>query len=649
MANLRRTRTMKRKAAGRRPGRPFGRPRSSSRALDLEPAPPKRLLITDVVLRDGHQSLLATRMRTEDMLPIAQKLDSVGYWSLEVWGGATFDTCLRFLKEDPWERLRGLRAAMPNTRLQMLLRGQNIVGYRHYADDVLERFIERAAINGIDVFRIFDALNDLRNMEPAMRQVKACGKHVEASICYTLSPVHSLDRFVELAKQLEDLGTDTLCIKDMAGLLSPLDAYTLVKKLKAAVRTPIHLHSHYTSGMASMSSLMAVLAGLDMLDTAISPLAGGTSHPPTETLVAALRGTPYDTGLDLPQFAPIADHFRTVRRKYHQFESDFNGVDAEILSSQIPGGMLSNLAAQLAEQNALDKMKQVLEEVPRVRKEMGYPPLVTPSSQIVGTQATLNILTGERYKVITTETKNYFLGLYGRSPGLLDPEIMARAIGEDEPIKGRPADRLEPELEGVRKELEGKITTIEDQLSCALFPAAAREFFEERERGELKPEQLEPPPEKGPAVAHELHLAPVEFNITLHGESYHIRVSGAGRKSDGRKPYYIRVNEKLEEVYLEPIQEVLAGVPEQPEAGSTTGPKRPKPTKPGDVASPMPGRVVKVLVSKDQTVNLGDPVLIIEAMKMESRVPAPISGKVVALYVKEGDDVKTDETLVQLE
>jgi pyruvate carboxylase subunit B len=640
---------MKRKAARRQPARPFGRPRSSLRALDLEPAPPKRLLITDVVLRDGHQSLLATRMRTEDMLPIAQKLDSVGYWSLEVWGGATFDTCLRFLKEDPWERLRGLRAAMPNTRLQMLLRGQNIVGYRHYADDVLERFIERAAFNGVDVFRIFDALNDLRNMEPAMRQVKACGKHLEASICYTLSPVHSLDRFVELAKQLEGLGTDTLCIKDMAGLLSPLDAYTLVKKLKAAVRTPIHLHSHYTSGMASMSALMAVLAGLDMLDTAISPLAGGTSHPPTETLVAALRGTPYDTGLDLPQFAPIADHFRTVRRKYHQFESDFTGVDAEILMSQIPGGMLSNLAAQLAEQNALDKMKQVLEEVPRVRKEMGYPPLVTPSSQIVGTQATLNILTGERYKVITTETKNYFLGLYGRPPGPLDPEILARAIGEEEPIKGRPADRLEPELEGVRKELEGKITTIEDQLSGALFPAAAREFFEERERGELKPEQLEPPPEKGPAVAHELHLAPVEFNITLHGESYHIRVSGAGRKSDGRKPYYIRVNEKLEEVYLEPIQEVLAGVPEQPEAGGTTSPKRPKPTKPGDVASPMPGRVVKVLVSKEQMVNLGDPVLIIEAMKMESRVPAPISGKVVALYVKEGDDVKTDETLVQLE
>jgi len=640
MATRKPIKTTTRKAAAHLRGGP---------TFELEPAPPKRLLITDVVLRDGHQSLLATRMRTEDMLPIAQKLDSVGYWSLEVWGGATFDTCLRFLKEDPWERLRALRAAMPNTRMQMLLRGQNIVGYRHYADDVLERFIERAAFNGIDVFRIFDALNDLRNMEPAMRGVKACGKHVEASICYTVSPVHSLDRFVELAKRLEDLGTDTLCIKDMAGLLSPPDAYRLVKQLKAAVRTPIHLHSHYTSGMASMSALMAVTAGLDMLDTAISPLAGGTSHPPTETLVAALRNTPYDTGLDLPQFAPIADHFRTVRRKYHQFESDFTGVDAEILTTQIPGGMLSNLAAQLAEQNALDKMKQVLEEVPRVRKEMGYPPLVTPSSQIVGTQATLNVLTGERYKVITTETKNYFLGLYGRAPGPLDPEIMARSIGDEEPIKGRPADRLEPELEGARKELEGKAATIEDQLSLALFPAAAREFFEERERGELKPEQLEPPPEKGPAVAHELHLAPVEFNITLHGESYHIRVSGAGRKSDGRKPYYIRVNEKLEEVYLEPIQEVLAGVPEQPEAGSTTSPKRPKPTKPGDVTSPMPGRVVKVLVSKEERVNLGDSVLIIEAMKMESRVPAPIAGRVVAVYVKEGDDIKTDETLVQLE
>jgi pyruvate carboxylase subunit B len=645
MAPRKPSRLPTRKAAAR-----LARSRHSKRApLELQPAPAKQLLITDVVLRDGHQSLLATRMRTEDMLPIAHRLDRVGYWSLEVWGGATFDTCLRFLKEDPWERLRALRAAMPNTKLQMLLRGQNIVGYRHYADDVLERFIERSAENGIDVFRIFDALNDLRNMERAMREVKACGKHVEASICYTTSPVHSLDRFVQQAKQLEDLGTDTLCIKDMAGLLAPMDAYTLIKRLKEAVRVPIHLHSHYTSGMASMSALMAILGGLDMLDTSISPLAGGTSHPPTETMVAALRGTPYDTRLDLPEFAPIADHFRTVRRRYHQFESDFTGVDAEILTSQIPGGMLSNLAAQLAEQNALDKMKQVLEEVPRVRADMGYPPLVTPSSQIVGTQATLNVLTGERYKVITNETKNYFRGLYGRPPGTLNPDVLARSLGDDEPVKGRPADRLEPEMEAVRRELAGKTSSIEDQLSFALFPAIARDFFEERERGELKPEVLEPPPEKGPAVAHELHLAPVEFNVTVHGESYHIQVSGSGRKSEGRKPYYIRVNDKLEEVYLEPIQEVLAGVPEAPEPSATATPKRPKPSKPGDVASPMPGRVVTVLVSKGDAVKAGDPVLIIEAMKMESRVPAPIDGTVSAIYVKAGDDVKTTETLIQLE
>ena len=454
--------------------------------VQLQPSPGHKVLITDVALRDGHQSLLATRMRTEDMLPIAQKLDAVGYWSLEVWGGATFDTCLRFLKEDPWERLRALRAAMPNTRLQMLLRGQNLVGYRHYADDVLERFIERSATNGIDVFRIFDALNDVRNMDRAIREVKACGKHVEAAISYTVSPVHTVDRFVDMAKQLEDHGTDTLCVKDMAGLLEPMEAYHLIKRLKSAVKVPIHLHSHYTSGMSSMSALMAILGGLDMLDTAMSPLAGGTSHPATETLVASLKNTPYDTGLDLATFLPITEHFRTVRRKYRQFESDFTGVDAEILTSQIPGGMLSNLAAQLTEQDALDRMKEVLDEVPRVRKDMGYPPLVTPTSQIVGTQATLNVLTGERYKVITTETKNYFLGLYGRAPGQVDHDILARAIGDEEPIKTRPADRLEPELEAIKKEMPASAETVEDQLSFVLFPAIARQSCSNRD-AELSP------------------------------------------------------------------------------------------------------------------------------------------------------------------
>jgi pyruvate carboxylase subunit B len=617
--------------------------------LAIQPAAGKPILITDVALRDGHQSLLATRMRTEDMLPIAQKLDAVGYWSLEVWGGATFDTCLRFLKEDPWERLRALRAAMPNTRLQMLLRGQNLVGYRHYADDVLERFIERSAANGIDVFRIFDALNDVRNLDRAIREVKACGKHVEAAISYTVSPVHNIERFVDMAKQLEDLGTDTLCVKDMAGLLAPLDAYHLIRRLKHAVKVPIHLHTHYTSGMASMASLMAILGGLDMLDTSISPLAGGTSHPPTETVVASLRDTPYDTGLDLRTFQPITEHFRDVRRKYRQFESDFTGVDAEILTSQIPGGMLSNLAAQLSEQNALDRMKEVLDEVPRVRKDMGYPPLVTPTSQIVGTQATLNVLTGERYKVITTETKNYFLGLYGRAPGPVDNDIMSRAVGNEEPIKTRPADRLEPELDGLKKDLPASVTTMEDRLSFALFPAIARDFFEAREKGDLVPEPLTAGAPKGPAVAHELHLAPVEFNVTVHGETYHVKVSGSGRKTEGRKPYYIRVNDKLEEVSLEPIQEVLAGVPEAQDSAPGVKPKRPKPSKPGDVAPPMPGRVVKVLVGKGDRVKAGDPLLIIEAMKMESRVPAPLDGTVAAILAAEGDNVKTDETLIQLE
>ncbi len=615
----------------------------------IQPAVGKPILITDVALRDGHQSLLATRMRTEDMLPIAQKLDAVGYWSLEVWGGATFDTCLRFLKEDPWERLRALRAAMPNTKLQMLLRGQNLVGYRHYADDVVERFIERSATNGIDVFRIFDALNDVRNLDRAVSEVKACGKHAEAAISYTVSPVHSIDRFVDLARKLEDLGADTICIKDMAGLLAPLDAYHLVRRLKAAVKVPLHLHSHYTSGMASMSSLMAILGGLDMLDTSISPLAGGTSHPATETLVAALQNTPYDTGLELASFQPITEHFRTVRRKYRQFESDFTGVDAEILMSQIPGGMLSNLAAQLAEQNALDRMKEVLDEVPRVRKEMGYPPLVTPTSQIVGTQATLNVLTGERYKVITTETKNYFLGLYGRAPGQVDLDVMARATGDETPIKTRPADRLDPELDEAKKELPESAQSIEDQLSFVLFPAIARDFFEAREKGDLTPEPLEFGSTKGPTTAHELHLAPVEFNVTVHGETYHVKVSGSGRKIDGRKPYYIRVNDKLEEVSLEPIQEVLAGVPESQETDSGGKPKRPKPSKPGDVAPPMPGRVVKILAAIGDQVQAGDPLLIIEAMKMESQVPAPIDGKVATILASEGDNVKTDETVIQLE
>ncbi len=619
-------------------------------ALDIEASPKRQVFLTDTALRDGHQSLLATRMRTEDLISVGADLDEVGFWSLEVWGGATFDACLRFLKEDPWERLRAFRQAMPKTRLQMLLRGQNVVGYRHYADDVLEKFIELSAKNGIDVFRIFDALNDIRNMKPAMEAVKACGKHVEATICYTVSPVHSLNHFVEQAKQLEDLGADTICIKDMAGLLPPFEAYELISRLKATVRTPIHLHTHYTSGMASMSALMAIMGGLDILDTALSPLSGGTSHPPTESFIAALRNTPYDTKLDLKQLAPAADKLRNSRKRYRQFESDFTGVDTDILLSQVPGGMLSNLAAQLAEQNALGRIKEVLEEIPRVRKDMGYPPLVTPTSQIVGTQATLNILTGERYKVITNETKNYFQGLYGKPPGSLNSKIRQKALEGDKPILTRPADNLDPELEDAQQELVGKDIADEDIVSYALLPSVALQFFDERERGELKPEPLQTQSESGPAVGHDLHLAPVEFKVTVHGESYHIRVSGSGQTIDGTKPYYIKVNDKLEEVYLEPIQEVLAGAPEAPTASSSAKLEgRPKPSHPGDVTTPMPGRVVKLMVAQGDAVKAGDPLLVVEAMKMENRVQAPIDGKVENIYVKEGDEVNPDETLMHLE
>jgi len=626
-------------------------PKKRPETFELEPSIGRQIWLTDVALRDGHQSLLATRMRTEDLVPAAEALDKVGFWSLEVWGGATFDACLRFLKEDPWERLKTFRQAAPHTRLQMLLRGQNLVGYRHYADDVLEQFIVKSAEHGIDVFRIFDALNDIRNIKHAMNVAKQCKKHVEATICYTVSPVHSLHHYVEQAKQLEGLGTDTICIKDMAGLLPPFEAYELIKRMKAAVRVPIHLHTHYTSGMASMSSLMAILGGLDILDTAMSPLSGGTSHPPTETFIAALRDTPYDTGLDLGQLTPIAAQLREARKKYHQFESDFTGVDTDILLSQVPGGMLSNLASQLAEQNAIEKMQEVLEEIPRVRKDMGYPPLVTPSSQIVGTQATMNVLTGERYKVITNETKNFFLGFYGKSPGSLDSQIKQKAIAGEQAITGRPADNIDPELERAKAELsEHPEVSDEDVLSYALFPSVALQFIDERERGELKPEILEPHPQSGKApTAHDLHLAPVEFRVMLHGETYHIYVSGSGKTVDGRKPYYIKVDDKLEEVYLEPLQEVLASGPETPISAGTAKGGRPKPSGPGDITTPMPGRVVKILVAEGDRVSNGDPVLVIEAMKMENRVSTPMDGTVKAIHVKEGDQVNSDETLIQIE
>lgn len=438
----------------------------------------KKMQITETILRDAHQSLLATRMRTEDMLPAAEKIDRVGYWSLEMWGGATFDASLRFLKECPWERLRKLRQAMPKTRFQMLVRGQNIVGYHNYPDDVVQSFIERAAAGGIDVFRIFDAMNDVRNMKTAIEAALKCGKVVEGTICYTISPVHSVDYFLRLGERLAEMGVQIICLKDMGGLLAPYAAYELVKGLKSRIPLPLHLHSHCTAGLAPMSYMMAIEAGVDILDTALSPLSQGSSQPATEAIVAALKDTPHDTGLDLKLLGEIAEHFYAVRRKYAEFESAVNNqVKADILISQIPGGMLSNLVAQLRQQKAEDKLEAVLAEMPAVRKDLGYPPLVTPTSQICGSQAALNVMTGKRYSVVAAETRNYVMGLYGQPPGPISEEIRQKVLGKKEPISCRPADLLKPGMEQARKEIGSLANSEEDVLSYALFPEIAKEFF----------------------------------------------------------------------------------------------------------------------------------------------------------------------------
>jgi len=441
------------------------------------------LRVTDTILRDAHQSLLATRMRTEHMLPIASKLDQIGFHSVEMWGGATFDSAMRFLNENPWERIRLLKKEMPNTPFQMLLRAQNIVGYKHYPDDILERFVVRAKANGIDIFRIFDALNDVRNMKKAIEFVKREGGHVQASICYTISPMHDIPSFVKMAKELADLGAGSICIKDMAGLLAPYVAYELVSELKKAVDLPIQLHTHSTSGMGDSSLIKAADVGVDVVDTAISSIAGITSQPVTESLVASMKGTPRDTGLDLDLLAEIAGYFAEVRDSYTEFESGMKSVDVRVLRYQIPGGMLSNLITQLREQNASDKFEEVIAEVPRVRKELGYPPLVTPSSQIVGTQATLNVMFGERYKIIPQEVKNYIRGYYGRPSAPIDPEIKRKAIGDEEPIDCRPADLIPPGYEKAKEEIGDLARDEEDILSYALFPQVARRYLEDIAKG----------------------------------------------------------------------------------------------------------------------------------------------------------------------
>ncbi|MGE0081628.1 MAG: sodium-extruding oxaloacetate decarboxylase subunit alpha [Thiohalomonadaceae bacterium] len=602
-----------------------------------------KVLITETVLRDAHQSLIATRMRTEDMLPICERLDRVGFWSLEVWGGATFDACLRFLREDPWDRLRALRKALPNTRLQMLLRGQNLLGYRHYSDDVVRAFVRKAAENGIDVFRIFDALNDTRNLRVAVESVKEAGKHAQGAIAYTTSPVHGIDQFVAMARELENMGCDSICIKDMAGLLTPMATADLVKALSESVKVPLHLHTHDTAGLAAMCHLKAIENGCLQVDTAISSMAGGTSHPPTESMVAALRGTAYDTGLDLELLQEIGFYFHEVRKKYHQFESDYTGVDTRVQVNQVPGGMISNLANQLREQGALKSMNEVLAEVPRVREDLGFPPLVTPTSQIVGTQAVLNVLTGTRYKNITNEVKFYLQGRYGKAPGPVNEFVRQQAIGTEEVITRRPADLLTAELGTLREQIGGLARSEEDVLSFAMFPDVAREFFEQRAAGTLKPEPLAPLPTEGGQV----RAVPTEFNVTLHGETYHIQLTGAGHKSRDKRPFYVTVDGIPEEIDVEILQEMFAE--KQGEGAAAGNGKRPRATKPGHVTTSMPGTIVDVLVQVGATVKAGDPVLVTEAMKMESEVQAPTSGKVVAVHVQKGDRVTPDEALVEIE
>jgi len=612
--------------------------------------------VTDLVLRDGHQSLIATRMRTDDMLPICAKLDQVGFWSLEAWGGATFDACVRFLKEDPWERLQKLRRALPNTRIQMLLRGQNLLGYRHYADDVVRAFVQKSADNGVDVFRVFDAMNDIRNMRVALEAVKKAGKHAQGAISYTVSPVHDIPYFVAMAKELAELGVDSIAIKDMAGLLTPYRAFELVKAIKTATNLPVNTHSHATAGLSSLIHLKAVEAGVDIIDCCNSSFSEGASHATTESLVAALQGTEYDTGLSLPLLQEIAAYFREVRKKYWQFESDFTGVDTRILTAQIPGGMISNLSNQLKEQGALDRMDAVMLEIPRVREDLGFVPLVTPTSQIVGTQAVLNILTGGRYKSVTNEVKNYLLGHYGKAPGPINEEVRKLAVGNQEVITCRPADLLGDELDKLRGEIEGLAKSDEDVLTYAMFPDLGRTFLQERAADSLTPEVLLPVAAKhapGPTAAQ---FAPNEFNVTLHGETYHIRITGTGQ-GDHERPFYVHIDGISEEVLVETLNEIevgpagggKSGKKSSAKAGGGNDKQRPRPSHPGHVTTAMPGTIVAVKVKVGDKIKAGDGVLVIEAMKMENEVQAAVSGIVIATYVAKGDAVTPDQVLVEIQ
>ncbi len=605
----------------------------------------REIYITDVSLRDGIQSLLATRVRTEDMLPIIEVLDKCGFWSLEVWGGATFDVCLRYLKEDPWERLRLFKKHAPNTRLEMLLRGQNVVGYRHYADDVVEEFVKKAYDNGIEVFRIFDALNDTRNMRKSIETAKKVGALVKGVLSYTISPVHTIEYYVNITRELVDMGIDIISIKDQAGLLSPKVCYDLVKALKSEFPNhPVHLHTQTTADLAQMAQLKGIEAGADMIDTVFYSLSCQTSHPPGETMIYTLREFGYQIKVDEKLYQKAGDMFVSVRKKYKKYDVLPPYPDVGVLLHQVPGGMISNFISQLKEQGMEDRLPEVLEEVVRVRKDLGYPPLVTPTSQIVGSQAFLNILHGERYKVVTKETKDYVKGLYGKPPAPISEEVIKKILGDEKPIYHiRPADLLPPELPSAREEaIKAGAKSEEDILSYALFPMVAKEFFEFREKGEkLPPEEM---------LEEKRENIPVEFVITVHGEQYHVQIAGRGEPTAEGRPFFIRLDGKLEEVLLRPLKEVegVSSPYGEITAGTEVKPKRPKPVGIGDVASPISGKVVNIKVNVGDQVKEGDVLFVVEAMKMENEVHSPVDGVVEDIFISVGDVINPDEMAIRI-
>lgn len=594
--------------------------------------------ITDVVLRDAHQSLFATRLRLDDMLPIAAKLDKVGYWSLETWGGATFDACIRYLGEDPWERIRALKEAMPNTPQAMLLRGQNLLGYRHYADDVVDKFVERAKTNGVDVFRVFDAMNDPRNLERAIKAVRQVGGHAQGTISYTVSPVHTLDSWVELATTIAAMGADSLAIKDMAGLLTPYTAYELVSRLKKTLSIPVHLHCHATTGLSTATILKAVEAGIDNVDTAISSMSMTYGHSPTESVVAMLKGTERDTGLDLEALEDIAGYFRDVRKKYAAFEGSLRGIDSRILVAQVPGGMLTNMESQLKEQGAGDKLDDVLSEIPRVREDLGFIPLVTPTSQIVGTQAVMNVMMGERYKSISKEVQALLKGEYGAAPAAFNRELQQRVLEGGEPITCRPADNLAPEMDTLAEALKEKASAenirlaegeqgVDDVLTYALFPQIGLKFLSNRDN----PDAFEPAPEaQTPAPAKAAPKAPA---ITSGAETYTVKLNG--------KAYVVEVTEggDISQVQAQPSASSPAAARDENSVGESSG---------ESIDAPLAGNIFKVNVRVGDTVAEGDVVIILEAMKMETEVRASSAGTVSNVNVSEGDSVAVGDTLIEL-